>query len=143
MNWISVVISFVTGFFKNSDGNTNYTNIISSIFSVIALFIILYLNDKVTDLKVELAQCESNVKIMQIIIDEQNEAIENSRANAAIIGQELTKLSSALDNRYSEIMIKEGHEFRQATCDEKLEFLVGSFENFKSYMIKELEGERR
>ena len=142
MNWISLVVSGFTSLFKSSDGkNPNYLVIILMVASFVLILTIGYLQGQIRDLQKELAVCEVNVKLLQTTIDEQNDAIEASRADYKLISEEFGRLGNALDERYSKLVVKQNEKFKQASCQDKLDMIKASFEDFKRQLNIEIRRE--
>lgn len=145
MNWFSVIFSVIKSFFSGTGSNdSNKNNIIIVILFIITAILLLFIgklqNDK-KDLQIMLELAKNNNIVLETIIADQNEAIENSRANYQQIANEFGRLGNVLDQRYSELVIKEGNKFKQAQCEDKLDMLVQSFNLFKIELNKEIQRE--
>lgn len=145
MNWFSLIFSVIKSFFSGTGSNdSNKNNIIIVILFIITAILLLFIgklqNDK-KDLQIMWELAKNNNIVLETIIADQNEAIENSRANYQQIANEFGRLGNVLDKRYSELVIKEGNKFKQAQCDDKLDMLVQSFNLFKIELNKEIQRE--
>lgn len=147
MNWISLVISWVTSLFKNSDnkgsgGNWNLMTSILLLFSFILLLVIGYLKDQIRDLNEQVGIKNHTIAILHNIIDEQNESIEASKANYELINSEFGRLSNIIDDRYNKYILKESEKFKGAVCEHKLNMLTKSFIDFKQQLVNEIRKEQ-
>ena len=94
-------------------------------------------------MKKDLILSQSNVELLQHTIDEQNKAIESSRADYKKISEEFGRLGNILDERYAKLMVKEGEKFRVAKCEDKITMLQLSFVDFKNKLNEEVENEQQ
>lgn len=142
MNWISIAFSAVTSLFKSDDGKSaNWVTIILLCFSFVLILVVGYLQGQISDLNIEVAQHKQNIALLKVTIAEQNDAIEASRADYKLISEEFGRLGNVLDERYSELVIKEGEKFRKAGCNDKLDMLKQSFYDFKQQLNLEIRRE--
>ncbi|WP_432645073.1 hypothetical protein [Methanobrevibacter sp.] len=142
MNWISIAFSAITSLFKSDDGKgANWVTIILCLFSFVLILTIGYLQGQIRDLNIEVTQHKQNIALLKVTIAEQNDAIEASRADYKLISEEFGRLGNVLDERYSELVIKEGEKFRKAECNDKLEMIKSSFESFKHQLNIEIRRE--
>lgn len=146
MNWISLVISWVTSLFKTNDNKSSGRNwnIIVSIlllFSFILLLVIGYLKDQIRDLNEQIGINKHTIAILHNTIDEQNESIEASKANYELINYEFGRLSNIIDDRYNQYILKESEKFKNAVCEHKLNILTKSFIDFKQQLVNEINKE--
>lgn len=148
MNWISLAISGITSLFKTSDDkntNWNWVTIILCVFSFILLMTIGYLQGQIKDLNEQIGVNKHIIELLKTTIDEQNASIEASKANYELISSEFSRLSSVIDDRYNQFVIKESEKFKGAVCEDKLNMLTKSFIEFKQQLVNEInkEGARK
>lgn len=141
--------SIISSFFKSSSTGTTASktatiiSIILGIIVFILLIIIHFKNGSIDDLKKDLILSQSNVELLQHTIDEQNKAIESSRADYKKISEEFGRLGNILDERYAKLMVKEGEKFRAAKCEDKITMLQLSFVDFKNKLNEEVANEQQ
>ena len=142
MAWITTAFSAITGLFKSgSSGGVNIGMIVLTIIVGILLFIIGLLASNVDKLKAEIITYKQQIVVLETSLEEQNTAIENSRADYKRIADEFGRLGNVLDQRYSNIVIKDGEKFVKAQCEDKLDMLKQSFDLFKIELNKEIANE--
>ena len=142
MAWITTAFSAITGLFKSSDsGGINIGMIVMSILAGILLVIIGFLQSNIEKLKTEITIHKQNIIVLETSLEEQNNAIEASRADYKRIADEFGRLGNVLDTRYANIVIKNGEKFVTAQCEDKLDMLKQSFDLFKIELNKEIANE--